>query len=149
MKSYILYDENNNIKQFVRCKENEIELYESLYIEVELDDFHFDSNFTYKLIDNEIVVAERTDSEYLRLKTKNLQASLINNIEVEYNGVIYQGDETSQSRMSRAIAGLPDDTTTIKWRAKDNTSHELNRLDLKQILYLAGQEQTRILFLQS
>ena len=85
--------------------------------------------------------------EYYEQNYKIIRQELVDNIEVIYNGVVYQGDEISQSRMSRAIAGLPDDTTTIKWRAKDNTSHELNKSDLKQILYLAGQEQTRIWFL--
>ena len=146
IKSYILYDNENNVKQFVRCHENEIELYESLYIEVEFDDFHFDSNFTYKIENNEIIKTERTDEEYLRQISKANRTILVESIEVKYNCVIYQGDETSQDRMSRAINGLPDDTTTISWKAKDNSSKELTRLDLKEILFLAGQEQTRIWF---
>ena len=77
---------------------------------------------------------------------KELRTLLVANIEVEYNGIVYQGDEISQDRMSRAINGLPDDTTTISWKAKDNSSKELTRLDLKEILFLAGQEQTRIWF---
>ena len=77
---------------------------------------------------------------------KELMTLLVANIEVEYNAIVYQGDETSQDRMSRAINGLPDDTTTISWKAKDNSSQELTRLDLKEILFLAGQEQTRIWF---
>ena len=72
--------------------------------------------------------------------------TLVSEIEVIYQEVIYQGDETSQDRMSRAINGLPDDTTTISWKAKDNSIQELTRLDLKEILFLAGQEQTRIWF---
>ena len=72
--------------------------------------------------------------------------TLVSEIEVMYQEVIYQGDETSQDRMSRAINGLPDDTTTMSWKAKDNSMQELNRLDLKEILFLAGQEQTRIWF---
>lgn len=71
---------------------------------------------------------------------------LVDNIEIEYNGVVYQGDETSQDRMSRAINGLPDDTSTVYWKAKDNSKQELNRIQLKEILYLAGQEQTIIWF---
>lgn len=89
---------------------------------------------------------ENLDLEYILLQIKNNRTTLVKNIEVEYNGVVYQGDETSQDRMSRAINGLPDDTTTISWKAKDNSSQELTRLDLKEILFLAGQEQTRIWF---
>ena len=83
---------------------------------------------------------------YLNIESKKARAVAVENIEVEYNGVIYQGDETSQDRMSRAINGLPDDVTVIYWKAKDNSSQELTRLDLKEILFLAGQEQTRIWF---
>ena len=90
-----------------------------------------------------------TDTELLPFtlkEQKELRNTLVNNIEVEYNGIVYQGDETSQDRMSRAINGLPDDITTILWKASDNSSQELTRLDLKEILFLAGQEQTRIWF---
>ena len=97
----------------------------------------------------EPVFRELTNAElapYLTAESKKTRAVLVENIEVEYNGVVYQGDETSQDRMSRAINGLPDDVTTISWKAKDNSSQELTRLDLKEILFLAGQEQTRIWF---
>ena len=93
-----------------------------------------------------LFLVENLDLEYILLQIKSNRTTLVENIEVEYNGVVYQGDETSQDRMSRAINGLPNDTTTISWKAKDNSSQELNRLDLKEILFLAGQEQTRIWF---
>ena len=67
--------------------------------------------------------------------------NLVDNTEVSYNGVIYQGDETSQDRMSRAINGLPDDTTTIIWVAKDNSVQNLTRVDLKAILFAAVTQQ--------
>lgn len=97
----------------------------------------------------EAVFRELLDEELLPFalkEKKELRTLLVANIEVEYNGIVYQGDETSQDRMSRAINGLPDDTTTISWKAKDNSSKELTRLDLKEILFLAVQEQTRIWF---
>lgn len=77
---------------------------------------------------------------------KGQRQVLVDNIEVTYNDVVYQGDETSQDRMSRAINGLPDDTSTVYWKAKDNSKQKLNKMQLKEILYLAGQEQTRIWF---
>lgn len=97
----------------------------------------------------EAVFRELLDEELLPFvlkEKKELRTLLVENIEVEYNGIVYQGDETSQDRISRAINGLPDDTTTISWKAKDNSSKELTRLDLKEILFLAVQEQTRIWF---
>jgi hypothetical protein len=75
---------------------------------------------------------------------KNNRQILVDKIEVTYKDIIYQGDEKSQDRMSRTVNGLPDDTTTIRWIAKDNSPQQLNKLDLKQILFLAGQAQTNI-----
>lgn len=146
IKNYLLHNEDGTIKQFTRCDETEIELYQSEYIEYSEDSFEFDSNYTYKIENNEVVKTERNDEAYLNQVSKTNITVAVGNIEVTYQGIVYQGDETSQDRMSRTINGLPDDTTTISWKAKDNSSQELNRLDLKEILFLAGQEQTRIWF---
>lgn len=146
MKNYILYDIDNTVIQFIRCDESEIELYQSSYIEHDEDTFIFDNNYTYKVKNNKVIKTERVDNLYLNQVKKQNRQILVDNIEVTYNGIIYQGDEASQDRMSRAINGLPDDITTIQWKAKCNSSQELTKLDLKQILYLAGQEQTKIWF---
>lgn len=146
IKSYLLHNQDGTIKQFTLCDESEIELYQSKYIEYSEDSFEFDSNFTYKVENGVVVKTERIDESYLKQISKANRTILVESIEVKYNGVSYQGDETSQDRMSRAINGLPDDIATILWKAKDNSSHELTRLDLKEILFLAGQEQTRIWF---
>ena len=146
IKNYILHNEDGTIKQFTRCDETEIELYQSEYIEYSEDSFEFDSNYTYKIENNEVVKTERSDSAYLSQVSKANRTIAVGNIEVSYQGILYQGDETSQDRMSRAINGLPDDIATVAWKAKDNSSKELTRLDLKEILFLAGQEQTRIWF---
>lgn len=145
IKSYILYDSENTVTQFTRCDESEIGLYQSSYIEITEDNFEFDSNNMYTIENGIVVKTERTDEAYLKQISKaNIQA-LVKAIEVEYDGVIYQGDETSQDRISRAINSLPDEVSTIYWKAKDNSAHALNKLDLKKILYLAVQEQTKIL----
>lgn len=83
--------------------------------------------------------------EYYEQNYKIIRQELVDNIEVIYNGVVYQGDEISQSRMSRAINGLVDDSTTTEWKSKDNSWNIVNRLDLQQILFLACNEQTKIL----
>ena len=145
IKSYLLHNVDGTIKQFTRCDETEIELYQSEYIEVDKDNFEFDSNFTYKIVNNEIIKSERTDSSYLSYKRKLLIQEIISKIEVEYNGKIYQGDESSQNRISKAINGLIDDLTTTEWKSKDNSWNVVTRIDLQQILFLACNEQTRIL----
>ena len=76
---------------------------------------------------------------YLKINRQEI----VENIEVIYNDVVYQGDEKSQDRMSRAIVGM-DDNDTIEWTAKDNSKVTLLRSDLKQILRLAGIEQTKV-----
>ncbi len=80
IKNYILYDENNNIKQLIRCDEKEVEYYESNYIETELDDFHFDQNYTYKIISNEVIKTEKTDINYLLQKANKEYENTVNSI---------------------------------------------------------------------
>ena len=98
------------------------------------------------MIDGEF--RDLTDDELLPIETVKWKANrelLVSQIEVEYEGHIYQGDETSQDRMSRALAVLPDDISTT-WRTSDNQNVSISKDDLKEILFLSGQEQTRIWF---
>ena len=60
------------------------------------------------------------------------------------DGAKLDGDETSQSRISRAILGLPDDTTEIGWVGADGTIYQLTKPQLQEALALAGQAQTAI-----
>lgn len=145
IKSYILYDENNKVIQFTRCDDTEIEHYNSFYIEIEETEFHFDSVYDYKVESNQVVKIERTDKVYLnQIKKQNMQMQ-IDNIEINYNGVVYQGDEKSQDRISRAILSMNNDIITTSWKSKYNSWNELTKIDLKQILYLATSKQTEIL----
>ena len=144
IKSYLLHNVDGTIKQFTRCDETEIELYKSAYIEYSEDRFEFDSNYTYKIENNEVVKTERNDTYYLNQVRKQNMQMKIDSIEINYNGVVYQGDEKSQDRISRAIVGMDDDDT-IEWKAKDNSKVTLLKSDLKQILRLAGIEQTKLL----
>lgn len=75
---------------------------------------------------------------------KSERQTKVDNIEVIYNDVIYQGDEVSQTRMARAITSMTDDTVTIPWVAKDNSVYDLTRVDLKAILLDAGNQQSFI-----
>ena len=68
IKSYLLHNEDGTIKQFTRCDETEIELYQSEYIEYDKDSFEFDSSYSYKIENNEIVKTERNDKSYLLSK---------------------------------------------------------------------------------
>lgn len=88
-----------------------------------------------------------TDAEQFVIDTNNWKASrdlFVSNIEVNHNGVLFQGDEISQGRMARTIVALPTDEALIPWVAKDNSVHDLTRIDLKAILLSAGTAQSNI-----
>ena len=78
----------------------------------------------------------------LQKRWKQDRQAKVDAIEVIYKGIIYQGDETSQTRMTKAITALPDNVTTIPWTAKDNTVSILTKLDLQAILLDAGTQQS-------
>jgi hypothetical protein len=72
---------------------------------------------------------------------KSKRQDIVDNIEVTYNGIVYQGDEISQNRMNLAINVITDDTTTINWTAKNNSVVALNRVDLRSILIQSATQQ--------
>ena len=75
---------------------------------------------------------------------KASRTTAVSEIEVTYDSVVYQGDEISQERMSRAITAAADDVETIGWIAKDNSINLLTRVDLKIILKDAGDQQSAL-----
>ena len=139
---YVLYNiENGEVKMTTNTPLDDVmSNYPFEVLELE-EEFYTDNDI--KVINGELVELSNVIVEQTKNKIK--QCQLLADIEVTYDGVIYQGDETSQSRLSRAISSMADDVMIIKWKAKDNSISELNRVDLKQILFLAIQEQTRII----
>ena len=118
---------------------------------IEIDSFEFLQEPSEYEIQNGVPVhvgkSQETIFEEFNLlvdEWKTQREELVNNIEVLHDGVIYQGDETSQDRMSRAINALPDDVITLDWIAKDNTVHALTRMDFKAMLLNAGLQQSTI-----
>ena len=85
-----------------------------------------------------------TDPLY-RSYLKAIRQDQVDRIIVTTNsGHVFDGDEVSQTRMARAIVGLPDDTLTIPWVLADNTVIEVNRVELQEALRLAGSAQATI-----
>ena len=115
---YIMLDIENPISNHI---ENEDGTVTTVFRELIEDDFKSYNEQNYKII----------------------RQNIVDNIEVIYNEIIYQGDEKSQDRMSRAVVGM-DDYDTIEWKAKDNSKVVLLRSELKQILKLSGIEQTKV-----
>ena len=58
-------------------------------------------------------------------------------------GNTFDGDETSQARMARAILALPDGQA-VPWVLHDNTVIEASAAELREALALAGAEQARV-----
>lgn len=105
-------------------------------------------HISYSVVDKPAeVVASMKYKEWKKAretKVANIEVSLDNckgldgSIE---NGVIFDGDETSQNRLSRAMmAGV----ATVLWTSKNNKVYELTTAQLGQILLKAGQAQTAI-----
>lgn len=82
-------------------------------------------------------------------EAKRLRAAQVAAIQVEVDGMIFDGDETSQGRMSRTIsaaiaAGLDLNTTKRIWVLANNAIAEPTIAQLGKALHLAGDEQTRL-----
>ena len=58
---------------------------------------------------------------------------------------MFDGDETAQTRMTRAILGMQiSEIPTITWTLADNSVVEVTAEELKEALILAGVEQARL-----
>lgn len=94
------------------------------------------------------VLDEGKAAELKMSGAKAERSDAVSRITVEVDGMIFDGDEKSQDRMSRAItmftsSGLPADTTTA-WVLADNTVAQVTIGQLTQALLLAGQKQTEL-----
>lgn len=99
------------------------------------------------LLDVALNYSETTQSYLDSVRVKEAKESReeeVNRITVTTSlGNVFDGDEKSQDRMSRAITTLlPSETTT--WVLSNNTPQEVTREELQEALRLAGAEQTRI-----
>ena len=81
-------------------------------------------------------------------KAKQERAEAVSNITVKIDGMVFDGDETSQDRIARTITAAtaagygPDDTTT--WVLHDNTVATVTIKQLSQALLAAGLKQTEL-----
>lgn len=101
----------------------------------------------YEVVSLPEKTAEELANEAM-LKAKTERSDAVSRITVEVDGMTFDGDETSQDRMTRAItmftsSGLPEDTTT-SWVLADNTVAQVTIGQLTQALLLAGKKQTEL-----
>jgi hypothetical protein len=71
------------------------------------------------------------------------RADAVSKITVEVDGMIFDGDEDSQTRMSRAIVSMNDSETTL-WKLNNNTVAIVSKAQLQSALRLAGENQTQL-----
>lgn len=81
-------------------------------------------------------------------EAKGERAAAVESITVEVDGMIFDGDESSQTRLSRMVAitqanGLPMDTK-VTWVLADNTIAQPTIQQLAKACLLAGQKQTEL-----
>ena len=91
-------------------------------------------------------VDESEEAELARLRAERAEA--VSKITVEVDGMVFDGDETSQDRIARTITAAtaagygPEDTTT--WVLHDNTVAEVTIKQLSEALLAAGLKQTEL-----
>lgn len=103
---------------------------------------------TYEIPDptpEEIAAAEAAEALRLREEAKRARQAAVDSITVEVNGKVFDGDETSQTRMSRAILGMQaTGQPSITWVLADNTETQATQAELTEALCMAGARQAEL-----
>lgn len=99
----------------------------------------------YDLEADQVLANQLAKSEQDLVTKKAQRQSAIDTLTVTIDGMVFDGDETSQTRMARAIvvmqaASIP----TISWVLHDNTVATVTVTQLTQALAAAGAEQARL-----
>ena len=121
----------------------------SIEIEIEsIADMQFVPGYLKKVLNNKIVNIQEPFNVLLMANAnhkENKVATVLQITVVTSTGKVFNGDETSQDRMVRAIniatiTGL----TETQWKLADNSIVMVTLDELKEALALAGQEMSRI-----
>ena len=89
---------------------------------------------------------EQAEQELAQAKAE--RADAVSRITVEVDGMVFDGDEKAQERMSRTVSiatanGMPM-TTETTWVLADNTIAQVTLQQLAKACLLAGQKQTEL-----
>lgn len=82
-------------------------------------------------------------AEQALARAKAERAAAVSQIVVAVDGMQFDGDETSQERMARAVMVLADGET-MPWVLYDNTIAQVSRAQMQQALKLACEAQTAL-----
>jgi|GEM_PF-3474981 len=94
------------------------------------------------LVGFEQVTPELTEAQ-LRENFKRERSNLIAKLTVEVDGMVFDADEISRSRMADTIVGLESGETNL-WVLADNTVVHLTKEKLKEVLRAIGAAQTAL-----
>lgn len=100
-----------------------------------------ESNTPEPFMTEEELAQKATDDARAAFKSSRLTA--VESIKVTVGDKVFDGDETSQTRMARAIVAMTD-TETILWVLADNTPVQVTKAELTEALRLAGEAQTQV-----
>ena len=94
---------------------------------------------TYKVVAlsaEEIAQRDAVEAESALEQAKQVRADAVAKITVEVDGMVFDGDEKAQDRMSRvaAIAGVDEQDTTLSWVLADNTVATVSVAQIKEAL---------------
>lgn len=88
-------------------------------------------------------IDELKKSEIDRAAFKVDRKAAVDAIRVTVDGMVFDGDERSQDRMSRALIGMQDGESVL-WVLADNTPTTVTKVQLREALRLAGMRQTEL-----
>lgn len=88
-------------------------------------------------------IDENKKGEIERAAFKVDRQAAVSAIKVSVDGMVFDGDERSQERMSRALVGMLDDEFVL-WVLADNTPTRVTKAQLFEALRLAGKRQTEL-----
>lgn len=93
----------------------------------------------------ELDMQRAEEAVLLREEAKQARQQAVDSIVVTVNGKEFDGDETSQTRMARAILGMQAaNIQYLQWVLADNTVTEATMAELTEALILAGQRQSEL-----
>lgn len=95
--------------------------------------------FTYKPI-----MGHWATNELALMAAKELRDAELEKIVVEVDGILLDGNEKAQERMTRAAFILGDTGSTPDWKTADNQFVNVTGAQFKQAVALAGQAQSAL-----
>ena len=85
-------------------------------------------------------IAEKTAADDKIQRFKKIAA-----ITIEVDGMVFDANEVSQSRISIRILSMPEDTDKARWKLADNTWTDVTKAQFFRVLSLTATESTKIM----